>query len=268
MKASIIDLNGKIVGEIELPAQFNEEYHPNLIKRAVEAIHANKRQPYGSDPEAGKKASVRLSKRRRDYRASYGRGISRVPRKILLRRGSQFYFVGAFAPGTVGGRRAHPPKAEKDWSKKINKKERKKAIRSALSATFNKQLVESRGHKVPELYPFVLVDDFMNLKKTKDVKKTLEAIGLKEELERSAKKKIRAGKGKMRGRRYRKKTGPLLVVSDKCDLMKAASNIPGIDVVLVQNLNADLLAPGGVPGRLTLFTKSALLLMEKKKLFM
>ena len=50
--------------------------------------------------------------------------------------------------------------------------------------------------------------------------------------------------------------------------MKAAANIPGVDVVLVKNLNAEMLAPGGKAGRLTLFTKSALDVMEKENLFM
>ena len=36
-------------------------------------------------------------------------------------------WVGAFAPGTVGGRKAHAPNAEKIFDKKINKKENRKA---------------------------------------------------------------------------------------------------------------------------------------------
>ena len=92
----------------KITARFNK-----LIKRAVLTLQNNKRQRYGANPEAGKKVSAALSKRRRKYRGSYGHGISRVPRKILSRRGTSMNWQGAFAPGTVGGRRAHPPKAEK-----------------------------------------------------------------------------------------------------------------------------------------------------------
>jgi len=92
-------------------------------------------------------------------------------------------------------------------------------------------------------------------------------LGLKEELERCEKKKIRAGKGKMRGRKYKKKKGPLIVVSKDCKLMKSACNIPGIDVCEVKNINAKILAPGAVPGRLTLWSNAAVKLLETEKLF-
>ena len=156
MKLNIISASKEKKKEIDLPSQFNEEVRPDVISRAVFAIQSNKRQPYGASPEAGKRASAEISRRRHDYRGSYGHGISRVPRKILTRRGTRMYWVGAFAPGTVGGRRAHPPKAEKNYSQKINKKERRKAIRSAIAASIIKELVEQRGHKVPADYPFVL----------------------------------------------------------------------------------------------------------------
>ena len=81
------------------------------------------------------------------------------------------------------------------------------------------------------------------------------------------KRTIRAGKGKMRGRRYKKRTGPLVVVSQPCALLKSARNIPGIDVALVHHINIELLAPGGHPGRLTLFTKGSLEKIRKDKLF-
>ena len=125
MQLKILDTEGKESGKVDLPKQFSEPVRPGLIKRAVLAIQSHKRQPYGTDPRAGMKSSAELSRRRRKYRGSYGFGISRVPRKILSRRGTRMNWVGAFAPGTVGGREAHPPKASKKWAQKINKKERK-----------------------------------------------------------------------------------------------------------------------------------------------
>ncbi len=98
--------------------------------------------------------------------------------------------------------------------------------------------------------------------------KLLEKIGLREELERTKKVKIRAGKGKRRGRKYKKKKGPLIVVSDKDkNIIKSARNIPGVDVVPVKDLSILHLAPGGKPGRLTVWTVSALKKLEEEKLF-
>ncbi len=254
-------------GRKRLPAQFAEPVRPDLIKRAVEAVWSHERQPYSSDPCAGKKASAKLSRRRRDYRGGYGHGMSRVPRKILSRNGTQMYWVAANAPGTVKGRRAHPPVASKDWRQKINDKERRKAIRSALAATVSKQHVVQRGHIVPNTYPFIISNAFEALEKTKAVMDALAALGLEEELARSGKWKIRPGKGKLRNRRYRCAKGPLIVVGGQCKLLKSAGNIAGIDVADVARLNASLLAPGAVPGRLTLFTANAVDKISKEKLF-
>lgn len=266
MKATLVNALGKECGSIELPEQFNEEYRPDLITRAVITIESNNRQPYGADPRAGKRAAAKLSRRRRDYKSGYGHGISRVPRKIMAGRGERLQWVGAFAPGTVKGRKAHPPKAEKVWKKKINKKENRKAVRSALHAAVESSIVLARGHEVPDRYPMILDQSFENLKKTKEVKMSLQKIGLEKELERIADRHIRAGRGKMRGRRQKRKKGPLLVLGDACALGKAAQNL-GIDVVRVKYLNAKDLAPGAMPGRLTLFTQSALEIMQKEHLF-
>ena len=150
MKLDILDISNKKTGEINLPIQFDEEVRPDLVSRSVLALRSNKRQSYGAMPEAGKRASADVSKRRRKYRGMYGFGISRTPKKVLSRRGTRMNWVGAVAPNTVGGRRAHPPKSEKKLIKKINKKERKKAIRIGISATIIKDVVRGRGHVIPE----------------------------------------------------------------------------------------------------------------------
>ena len=264
---NLLNLEGKKVKEIKLPSQFHEEYHPNLIWRAVITLQSNKRQVYGADPEAGKKASAKISRRRRDYKTAYGKGISRVPRKILWKRGGQFGWVGANAPGMVGGRKAHPPKSSRSFEKKINKKENRKAIRSALSAVMNKDIVMKRNHILPSIYPIIIENKFEDINKTKDVLSILEKIGLRNELNR-VRRKVRAGRGKLRGRKYKVNKSLLIVVSDKCNLITSANNLLGIDVVKVNSLNAELLAPGAVPGRLTIFTEKAIEKMEKEKLFM
>ncbi len=268
MNITILNADNTNKGSIELPVQFSEPVNPDMIKRAVITLQANKRQSHGASPTAGRRQSAKISRRRRNFKGSYGIGISRVPRKTMSRRGRRFIWTGAFAPGTVGGRRAHPPKAEKILERKINKKENRKAIRSAIAATMHKELVELRGHKMPASYPFALGSSFEEIKKTKDAMKILKAIGMAAEMVRSSEKKIRAGKGKMRGRKYATRKGPLIVVSKKCELEKSARNIPGIDVVEVNKLNAELLAPGAAPARMTLFTEQAIERLSKEKLFM
>jgi large subunit ribosomal protein L4e len=268
MKAVVYDIHGKKASDIILPQQFNESYHPDLIRRAVLSILAGRRQKYGVSPEGGKRHAVYLSKRRRNYKGSYGHGMSRTPRKTMWRRGTQFGWEGAFAPGTKGGRRAHPPKMEKDFTLKINLNEKRKAVRSALSATVDRNLVEQRGHKIGTLYPIILESKAETLAKTRDVKSLLEALGLKEEMERNRETKIRAGRGKLRGRKHAKKRGLLFVVSSKCSLFKSASNIPGVEVAEARELNAELLAPGTNAGRLTIYTDKAIAEMDSKNLFL
>jgi large subunit ribosomal protein L4e len=263
MDVTIMGIEGKPQGKKALPAQFSETVRPDLIKRAVLALQSRQRQPYGASPEAGKRASAELSRRRHDYRGAYGFGISRVPRKIHSRRGTRMYWVGAVAPGTVGGRRAHPPKAEKRWEQKMNKKENKLAVRSALAATMSQEWVERRGHTVPKDFPFILDDKLEGISKTKQVRDALAACGL----ELGGKRTIRAGKGKLRGRKYKIQRGVLIVTSEGCPLAKSAANLQGVEVATIDSLNAGLLAPGCHPGRLTLYTAASINKLEKDRLF-
>ncbi|MFH1439886.1 MAG: 50S ribosomal protein L4 [Candidatus Woesearchaeota archaeon] len=268
MDLAVYSITKTEISKKKIPVQFTELIRPDLIAKAFFVIRANKRQPYGAHPKAGMRHSANISRRRHNYKTSYGHGISRVPRKIMSHRGERFNWVGAVAPGTVGGRRAHPPKSSKIWAIKINKKERKKAIRSALAAVLVPQIVTERGHKIPNHYPFIIENKIEDVEKTIDIKNILDKLGFKEELQRASVKKIRAGKGKLRGRKYKKRKGPLLVVSKHCKLSKAAENLPGVEVVDVKYLNAELLAPGSNMGRLTLFTEAAIDRLDKEKLFM
>ncbi len=256
MKAEVFSLEGQKSKSIDLPEQFSEIYEPGLIKRAVMAIESRLRQPYGAMEEAGEGVSAKLSRRRRDYKGSYGKAISRVPRKTMSRSGTQFNWVGAFAPGTRGGRRAHPPKSWKNWSKKINDQERKKAIRSALAGLVEFKLM-------------TIVDTRLeDISKTKDFRIFLDAVKLGNEMERSQTKKMRAGIGKLRGRKYKSKQGLLVVVSKECNLQKVVSGVRGFDVMTVESLNAKLLTSGHEKPRKTLWTEDAVERLGKEKLFM
>jgi large subunit ribosomal protein L4e len=245
--AKIFNLEGKPVGKIDLPAIFATPLRPDVIKRAVLAIQSTRFQPQGRDPMAGKRTTA-------ESRGT-GSGMSRIPRtKGLSGR-------AAFSPGTVKGRAAHPPTSEKKIVKRIPKKEKRLALFSAIAATASKEIVAKRGHSiedVPEI-PLIVTDDFESLKRTKEVEETLIRLGILSEIYRARESRnTRAGKGKHRGRKMKQATGPLLVVAENKGIAEAAENFPGVDIAIVKNLNAELFAPGTHPGRLTVWTNSAI----------
>ncbi len=254
MKAKLFASDGKEKGEVELPTIFDSPVREDLIRRAFLAIMSHERQPYGADPLAGLRSSAHYHGRRHTRWTMMNREMARLPR-IHGKVGYLLWRVRV-VPHAVKGRKAHPPKAEKSFWQKINRKERIAAIRSAIAATARIELVRARGHRA-EFAPVIVEDSFQETGKTSSIARFLESIGLAQELERAREKKVRAGKGKMRGRRYRRKKGPLIVV-ESGKVLKAARNIPGVEAVMARNLNVKLLAPGGVPGRLTIFTESAL----------
>ena len=258
MKLNVYGLDGKVVKTIDFPDTIMD-YRKDLVRRAYFSFMNSIRQPYGSDTLAGKRTSASYRGRRRDYGTWANRAMHRTKR---IRIGSGYLTGRArFVPHAVKGRRAHPPKVEKIWEQKINKKEKRKAILSAIVGTFSKQLVELRGHRVKDIrsLPIVVVDDFSHISRTKEVIEFLTKLGMEEELERVKEKKIRAGRGKMRGRRYKKKVGPLIVLDNKeSELVKAASNVPGVEVKPINSLNIKDLSPSGDYPRLTIYTESAM----------
>ncbi len=111
----------------------------------------------------------------------------------------------------------------------------------------------------------MLKNDVEKLAKTRDVVELLEKLNLELEYKRvKESKKIRAGRGKTRGRRYKIAKGPLFVISaDDVPLIRAARNIPGVDIVTPNKLTAALLAPGTHAGRLTIFSEKALKALDQ-----
>ncbi|WP_122089084.1 50S ribosomal protein L4 [Halalkalicoccus subterraneus] len=244
MQATTLDLDGEEAGEIDLPEVFETTYRPDLIKRAVLAAQANRQQDYGADPFSGKRTSAES--------LGTGRGMARVPRS----NGS-----GRRVPQAVGGRKAHPPKAEKDRTQSINKKERKLATRSAIAATTDAELVAERGHRFVEdvSLPLVVSDEFEELIKTKEVLAFLESVGVADDIERADEgRSVRSGQGKARGRKYKEPKSILFVTSSEAGPSKAARNLAGVDVATARDVNTENLAPGTHPGRLTVWTESAI----------
>jgi large subunit ribosomal protein L4e len=260
MKAAVYSLQGAKVKEIDVPRVFETEPAFDLIKRAVLAIQSAKRQPKGTNPLAGRDTTA-------EYRG--WRGLPHMERTINVGRARLPRFKNrrhllqgrvANVPQARGGVRAHPPKPQTKIEEFINKKEKRKATQAAIACTAQLELVKKRGHRIGEItLPFVIEDSLEKLTKTKDVKDVLVKLNLFADVERAKKRKtIRSGKGKRRGRKYKRAKSLLFVTKEKSDLFKAARNLEGVDVVPVKELNAELLAPGAVPGRLTVWTEGAI----------
>ena len=250
--AEIFDLQGKSTGKTTLPNIFSTPLRPDVIKRAVLAIQSSRLQPQGRDPMAGKRTTA-------ESRGT-GSATARVPR---IKGGSG---RAAFAPSTGKGRQPHPPRAEKKILKSIPKKEAKLALFSAIAATAQKDTVASRGHRIDNVLqiPLIVDDAIEGLTRAKEVEETLTSLGIIEDINRVRdSRKIRAGKGKHRGRKMKKAVGPLIVVVDGKGLFNAASNVPGVEVTTITNLNTEMLAPGTHPGRLTLWTNGAIETLDK-----
>jgi len=243
MTVNVRNLDGEADGEVELPDVFETPYRPDLIRRAVHAARANRTQDHGTDPYAGLRTSAESP--------GSGRGMAHVPRANNRARR---------VPQAVSGRKAHPPKAEKDRGKDLNDKERKLAVRSAVAATADADLVAERGHEFDDdlELPLVVGDEFEELVRTKEVVAFLEAVGAHADVERADEgRTVRAGRGTTRGRKYSEPSSVLFVTSSEAGPSKAARNLAGVDVATAPNVGAEDLAPGADGGRLTVWTESA-----------
>lgn len=264
MKVEVFDINGEAKEKIDLPKVFFTPLREDLILRAFLATMSKKRQPYGSDPLAGLRTSAHYHGYRRHRYRMMNIERARLPR-LHGKTVPYLYLTARLVPQAVKGREAHPPKVEKIWEQKINEKERKLAIKSAIAATAFKDLVGKR-HVIDKInsLPIVVEDKIQEISKAKELVKFLKKIGLEKELERIKEKKVRAGKGKARGRRYKRKVGILFVITEDKGISKAVKNLPGCNVCRVDNLSVEALAPGSKPGRLTIFTKSSLEKLREK----
>lgn len=263
MKMNILDLNGKKAKQIDVPEFFLQSVREDLIAKTIEAKKTN--QPYGPSPVGGKQhsASGIMVHRRHVWKSQYGRGISRVPRKTMLRRGTQFQQVAAEVPNVRGGRRAHPPKVVSMVNtKRINKKEMKLALISALSATANEKSITKKyarlnGEKINGL-PFVVESKISELKTKELISSLKKILGEKIFGLSLIKKDIRSGRGKRRGRKYKANAGLLMVVGKK-----ESPKTGAIEIKETGSLGVADLAKGG-PGRITLYTEKAIKELEEK----
>lgn len=249
-KINVYNLEGEKRGLIDKPKIFYIKPREDLVRLTSVASQSKNKQVQGRDKRAGL--------RNTSESWGTGHGLSRAPRI----KGSGFITARQVGrvPFARGGRRAHPIKTGKKIWKKINKKINKLSLISAISASGDTMWIKKRDYKIdyiPEI-PLVIDDKIQTIKKTSKIYSILCNLGLKQELSKiKHSKKIRPGKGKLRGRRYKQKKGVLIVIKDNFGIVKASRNIPGTEVIKIENLNINSLAPGGVLGRLILWTQSA-----------
>lgn len=257
VSVSFYSQDGSSKGKIELPEIFETEVREDLIIRAVLSEESEKLQPKGVFPRAGLQTTARYVGKKEAYHSLKNRGGAKLPRELYPKgRIGRVRVV----PWSTKGRRAHPPKVEKVLVERINKREKKKALFSAIAATSKKELV-GKKHIVPDSdIPIILDDSCSSISKTKDVVNLFEKIGLIKDIERADERRKRNN-----GRKGGVKTPKsILLISDKdSKLLKAAKNLPGVTVSKIDALKVSDLAPGGVPGRLTVWTKSAIENLKK-----
>jgi large subunit ribosomal protein L4e len=248
--APVLDREGKASGEISLPPVFETRLRLDVIRKASIAEQSHLFQPQGRNLMAGKRTTAESF--------GVGRGISRVPR---IGGHGPLSGTAAFAPGTMGGRSAFPPVTSKTLVKEVNRAERRLALRSAIAATASDEIVRKRGHKFDSqrVLPLVVNDEVEKLSKSSEAKQFLTSVGVWEDIIR-----VRNSRRIKAGRRVHA-MGPLLVLNDDKTARKALRNFEGVNIVRADDLSVGLLAPGTHPGRLTIWSESAVKRIAEKK---
>ena len=252
LSVGILGLDGTRTDTIELPEIFKCAYRPDVIHKVCVNSYSHRFQKQGRYPAAGEVVSAESR--------NTGLGMARVARA----RGEGFPRAGQ-AAGVAGvrhGRLAHPPEPWKKIHKRLNKKEKRLALCSAIAATAKKELIVERGHKIGTVseFPILVSKDVEALTKTKELKRTLINLGLNDDLERAAtSKKAKSGTARRRGRKNYVAYSALIVTgSSDANVHHMSGSLPGIHVKTAKQLNVLDLAPGSKQIRLTIFSESAI----------
>eukprot|EP00796_Vickermania_ingenoplastis_P000814 gene815-455_t len=244
-----------VVGTVPLPAVFTAPIRSDVVQFVHTNMAKNSRQAYAVNRLSGMNHSA--------HSWGTGRAVARIPR--IQSSGTSTSGAGAFGNMCRGGRMFAPTKIFRRWHRKINLHQKRFAVVSALAASSVPGLVMSRGHKIeniPEV-PLVVEDAVQQYEKTKEAVAFLKAIAAIDDVNRvNDSREIRAGRGKMRNRRYVARRGPMLVLPDNQGT-RAFRNIFGLDIANVNALNLLHLAPGGHVGRFIIWTKAAFSQLDK-----
>ncbi|NAZ38525.1 MAG: 50S ribosomal protein L4 [Acidilobus sp.] len=253
IEVPVYSVTGEVQGNVRLPDVYRVPVRRDLIHRVFMSEFTAAIQPKGRDPMAGMRTTA----------VSLGihHGLARVPRVKGSTR-------ARLAPFVRGGRLAHPPRVDEKVKEEVNKLERLMGTMSALAATAYVDLVKARGHVFEASAVPIVVDSavLQSVKRTREARELLKKLGVYSDIERAAEgTKIRAGKGKMRGRRYVEPKSILFIIEDYTSpFAMAVKGLPGVDIVEPQLVSALELAPGGVPGRLTVVTTKSLELLASR----
>lgn len=236
---------------VPLPAVFSTPIRPDVVRIVHTNMNKNHRQPYAPSMLAGHQTSAESW--------GTGRAVSRIPR--VPGGGTHRSGQGAFGNMCRGGHMFAPNRIWRRWHRKINVKVKRYAVCSALAASAIPALVAARGHRINKIDEIPLVVDtesIANITKTKKAVELFKKLNVYDDIKKViSSKKIRAGKGKARNRRYVQRLGPLVIYKNKSTMVRAMRNIPGVDFACVERLNLLQLAPGGHLGRLIIWTKDA-----------
>jgi large subunit ribosomal protein L4e len=251
-KATSFTLSGAKDGEVELPLVFSTPFRKELIHKAWTNLNTHKFQRQGRHPTAGMDVVADSNS------PPTGQGIARIAR---MRGGGGGRQGQAGEVASIrGGRQAHPPNVDKVIYKKLNKKENKLALCSAIAATASKERVQSRGHKVDEIesFPIIVSDDLESISKATEMTKVIESLKLSKDVDRLRSRKARTGQSSLRGRSKKVGKSVLFVTKDSSKISKACGSIPGVEAKAVKDLSVLDLSPGSDPIRLTVYSKSAI----------
>jgi len=261
MKIQVLDMHGKKAKEIETTL-FDGKIRKDIVQKVAEVEKMNDMQENAPFFLAGNQtsASGNVKHNRHVWKTDRGKGLGRYPKKKMSRSGERFVWVGAVVPGTRGGRRAHPPKLG-GRMRKINKKEFDIALKSALAMICSHELLKEKYNSLNEkksnLALPLVIDSKVLSAKTKEFISALKNI-FGENFELIMKRKsIRAGEGKMRGRKYRVSGGALLIIGDNEN-----KTISGLDVIKASDVQIKDFASNGA--RIVIFTENSIKELEKR----
>ncbi|CDO92311.1 unnamed protein product [Kluyveromyces dobzhanskii CBS 2104] len=250
-QVAVLSLNGETTStDLPLPAVFRAPIRPDIVHSVFTSVNKNKRQAYAVSEMAGHQTSAESW--------GTGRAVARIPR--VGGGGTHRSGQAAFGNMCRGGRMFAPTKTWRKWNVKVNQNEKRYATASAIAASAVPSLVLARGHRVEKVpsIPLVIADDLESVQKTKEAVAALKAVGAHSDVIKVLKsKKLRAGKGKYRNRRFTQRRGPLVVYSQDNGIVKAFRNVPGVETANVASLGLLQLAPGAHLGRFVIWTQSA-----------
>ena len=188
MKVNIYNQEGKKTGEIDLPSDvFDIPFNNNLVWQVFVSQRANQRKPIAHTKDRGE--------------------IRGGGRKPWAQKGTGRARHGSIrSPLWVGGGVTFGPRNERNYTKKIPKKMKRKALFSLLSEKIRRKLI--------------FIVDKINIKepKTKEVAKIFD--NLKNKLEN-----LKSGKTL------------LIIPKDDRKIKRAAKNIPDLEILEAKNLS-------------------------------